>query len=70
MVKSTISEIPKEESTPHHDAASATGRLVWKKMTAMITVKIHPRMPINVPDCLKKTSPIKIKRIGRMARIN
>src|SRR5208283_786095 len=58
MEKSTISEIPNDESTPSQDAASATLALVWKKNTAMITVNTHPTTPISVPDCRKRTSPI------------
>jgi hypothetical protein len=70
MEKSTISEIPNDESTPSQDAASATLALVWKKNTAMMTVNTHPTTLISVPDFRKRTSPIKIRSIGRMARIN
>ena len=65
-----MSDMPNDERTPAQDAASATEIEVWKKITAMITVRSQPRMPMSVPDCFRKTSPMKIRIMGRMARRN
>jgi hypothetical protein len=70
MVKSTISDIPKDERTPAHEAESAIAGEVWKKTTAMKTVSSQPRTPIRVPDWWRNTRPMKMTRMGRIARIH
>jgi hypothetical protein len=60
----------RDNGEPAHEAARATLREVWKKSTAMTTVRNQPRMPIVVPDCFKQMSPAKIRMIGRTARKN
>jgi glucose-6-phosphate dehydrogenase assembly protein OpcA len=51
-----------------NEAYRAISGEVLKNATARITVRIHPTIPMRVPDWWKNTSPANITRIGRIAR--
>jgi hypothetical protein len=62
-------DIPKEASIPFSEAYIMTSGDVLKNATAMNAVTIHPMILIRVPDSRRKISPVKITRMGIIARI-